>query len=152
VVEAACIEPEGEEGAEMDKLIFPGDAPTQPEGGVFLCPSGELENGGQARGFDVVYAGQTCRAFVIRFEGEVHAYLNRCTHIAMEMDYRENHFFDAQGQWLMCATHGATYSPQSGDCVGGPCRGGLIKIEVIEKDEAVYWLTQYNLKKPDELD
>jgi nitrite reductase/ring-hydroxylating ferredoxin subunit len=135
----------------MDKLIFPGDTPTEPEGGVYLCASADLLNGEQARGFDVVYAGQTCRAFVIRFQDEVHAYLNRCTHIAMEMDYRENHFFDAQGQWLVCATHGATYSPQSGACVGGPCRGGLIKIEVIEKDEVVYWLTQYNLKKPDEL-
>lgn len=135
----------------MERLIFPEDQPPQPQGGVFLCNSSELENAGQAHGFDVVYAGQTCRAFAVRFDGEVYAYLNRCTHIAMEMDYRENHFFDAQGQWLMCATHGATYSPQSGACVGGPCRGGLTKIEVIEKDEAVYWLTQYNLKKPQAL-
>jgi nitrite reductase/ring-hydroxylating ferredoxin subunit len=135
----------------MDKLIFPGDEPLEPKGGVCLCPSEALQNGGLAQGFDVVYAGQTCRAFAVRFKGEVQAYLNRCSHIAMEMDYRENHFFDAEGQWLLCATHGATYSPKSGECVGGPCRGGLIKIEVIEKDEAVYWLTQYNLKKPDEL-
>jgi len=135
----------------MDKLIFLGDEPLEPEGGVYLCPSEALQNGGLAQGFDVVYAGQTCRAFAVRFKGEVQAYLNRCSHIAMEMDYRENHFFDAEGQWLLCATHGATYSPESGECVGGPCRGGLIKIEVIEKDEAVYWLTQYNLKKPDEL-
>ena len=43
-----------------------------------LCPSGDLQEGGLAVPFDVVYAGQTCRAFAIRFHGGVHAYLNRC--------------------------------------------------------------------------
>jgi hypothetical protein len=41
-------------------------------------------DGGDAVPFDVVYGGQTCRAFAMRFEGQVHAYLNRCTHVAME--------------------------------------------------------------------
>jgi nitrite reductase/ring-hydroxylating ferredoxin subunit len=44
--------------------------------------------------FDVVYQGQTCRAFAIRYKGQVHAYLNRCTHVPMEMDYQPNRFFD----------------------------------------------------------
>ena len=59
-----------------------------------LCPSGDLQEGGLAVPFDVVYAGQTCRAFAIRFHGGVHAYLNRCAHVPMEMDYQENRFFD----------------------------------------------------------
>ena len=53
--------------------------------------------------FDVVYAGQTCRAFAIRFEGRPHAYLNRCSHVAMEMDFQPDRFFDDSGQWLLCA-------------------------------------------------
>jgi nitrite reductase/ring-hydroxylating ferredoxin subunit len=52
-----------------------------------LCRSGDLVNSGLAVPFDVVYAGATCRAFAVRFDGQVHAYLNRCTHVAMEMDY-----------------------------------------------------------------
>ena len=52
-----------------------------------LCNRHDLAEGGLAVPFDVVYAGQTCRAFAIRFEGRVHAYLNRCAHVAMEMDY-----------------------------------------------------------------
>ncbi|MCB2034212.1 MAG: Rieske (2Fe-2S) protein, partial [Ottowia sp.] len=63
-----------------------------------------MHDGGLAVGFDVVYAGQTMRAFAIRFEGKVHAYLNRCTHVAMEMDYQEGKFFDDSGQWLLCAS------------------------------------------------
>jgi hypothetical protein len=117
----------------------------------YLCPSKALENAGKAEVFDVLYGGQTCRAFAIRYEGQVHAYLNRCSHVAMEMDYQEGHFFDASKKWLICATHGALYEPQSGQCSGGPCKSGLIKIEVFEKDEGVYWLSAYNLKRKDNI-
>ena len=36
---------------------------------VPLCNSANLRNSGEAVPFDVVYAGQTCRAFAIRFQG-----------------------------------------------------------------------------------
>ncbi|MDD0815576.1 Rieske 2Fe-2S domain-containing protein [Curvibacter sp. HBC28] len=110
-----------------------------------LCNSNDLVAGGQAVPFDVVYAGQTCRAFAIRYEDRVHAYLNRCTHVAMEMDYQPNRFFDDTGRWLLCATHGAAYAPDTGACQGGPCRGGLIRIELSEWDGVVHWHTAYNL-------
>lgn len=113
---------------------------------VPLCASSDLVNGRLAVPFDVRYGGQTCRAFAIRFEGQVHAYLNRCTHIAMEMDYQPNQFFDGSGRWLMCATHGATYAPDTGVGVGGPCRGGLVKIAVSEELGVVHWHTAHNLQ------
>ena len=113
---------------------------------VPLCQSADLQDSGLAVPFDVVYAGQTCRAFAVRFEGQVQAYLNRCTHVAMEMDYQPDRFFDADGRWLMCATHGATYAPDTGECVGGPCRGGLVKITLSESQGVVHWHTAYNLK------
>ena len=111
-----------------------------------LCNSTDLIEASRAVPFDVVYAGQTCRAFAIRFEGQPHAYLNRCTHVAMEMDYQPDQFFDASGRWLICATHGAEYAPDTGECAGGPCRGGLVKIELSEVDGVVHWHTAYNLK------
>ena len=111
-----------------------------------LCISADLQEGGVAVPFDLIYAGQTCRAFAVRFEGQVHAYLNRCTHVAMEMDYQPDRFFDPDGRWLLCATHGATYAPDTGDCVGGPCRGGLVKITLSENAGVVHWHTAHNLK------
>jgi nitrite reductase/ring-hydroxylating ferredoxin subunit len=96
--------------------------------------------------FDVVYGGQTCRAFAIRYMGKVHAYLNRCNHVAMELDWQPDRFFDDSGRWLLCATHGATYRPDSGECAGGPCRGGLVKIGLSESDGRVYWHATHNLK------
>jgi nitrite reductase/ring-hydroxylating ferredoxin subunit len=49
---------------------------------VPLCNSSDLAEGQVAVPFDVSFGGETCRAFAIRFEGQVHAYLNRCTHVA----------------------------------------------------------------------
>lgn len=111
-----------------------------------LCNGRDLVNGGDAVPFDVMYAGQSCRAFAIRFQGHAHAYLNRCSHVAMELDWQPNRFFDDSGQWLLCSTHGAAYEPASGACSGGPCRGGLVKVPLIERDGVVFWQAQYPLQ------
>lgn len=113
---------------------------------IALCNSADLQDSGLAVPFDVNYAGQTCRAFAVRFDGQVAAYLNRCSHVAMELDWQPNHVFDASGRWLLCASHGAVYRPDTGECSGGPCKGGLVKIELSEQDGVVYWHTSYNLK------
>lgn len=137
----------------------PGDTPTDtsadttantpsaaPGERVALCNSHHLADAGQAVPFDVLYQGQTSRAFAVRFEGGVHAYLNRCNHVAMEMDWQPNRFFDDTGQWLLCASHGAAYRPDTGACGGGPCNGGLVKITLSEEAGVVYWHTAHNLK------
>ena len=113
---------------------------------IFLCNSTDLVNSSAAVPFDVVYCGQTCRAFAIRYQDQVHAYLNRCAHVPMEMDYHSNQFFDSTGHWLICATHGATYQPQTGRCRRGPCRAGLIRIKLSEINGFVHWHTERNLK------
>jgi nitrite reductase/ring-hydroxylating ferredoxin subunit len=113
---------------------------------IALCNSGDLVDGGIAVPFDVVYGGQTCRAFAIRYEGAAHAYLNRCTHVSMEMDWQPNRFFDDSGRWLLCGTHGAVYEPGSGKCAGGPCTGSLVKIALTEREGVVHWHTDHKLQ------
>jgi len=110
-----------------------------------LCNASDLVEGGLAVPFDVVYGGETCRAFAVRFEGRPHAFLNRCSHVAMELDFQPDRFFDDTGQWLLCATHGAVYKPDTGECMGGPCRGGLVKIALSEQDGVVHWHTDWNV-------
>ncbi|MEO7242842.1 MAG: Rieske 2Fe-2S domain-containing protein [Variovorax sp.] len=119
------------------------DTQEQP---IVLCGSSDLVDGGLAVGFDVNYGGQSCRAFAVRFEGQVHAYLNRCTHVAMELDFQPDRVFDDSGRWLLCATHGAAYEPATGACGGGPCRGGLNKITLSESGGVVRWHTAWNLQ------
>ena len=48
--------------------------------------------------------------------------------------------------WLLCASHGAAYRPDTGQCAAGPCRGGLVKIMLSEREGVVYWHTAYNLQ------
>ena len=104
-----------------------------------ICASEELVNAGKGVRFDVQWRGQTVPAFVIRFADEVHAYLNRCSHVAMELGWQPGVFFDADGIDLICSTHGALFAAQTGRCVGGPCAGGpLVKLEVVERDGAVF--------------
>jgi len=112
---------------------------------IALCASAALVDGGPAVAFEVCHRGQNLRAFAVRFEGRVHAYLNRCTHVAMEMDLREGHFFDDSGCLLVCASHGAVFAPDTGECLGGPARGPLVKVLVSEEAGMVYWHTASDL-------
>jgi nitrite reductase/ring-hydroxylating ferredoxin subunit len=108
---------------------------------VFLSASAALQERGAAVPFQVLYRGFVQSAFAIRFDGLAYAYLNRCAHMPMEMDFQPNQFFDSTAAWLICATHGALYAPQTGRCQSGPCRSGLVKIELSEADGALYWHT-----------
>jgi nitrite reductase/ring-hydroxylating ferredoxin subunit len=107
-----------------------------------LCKAADLLEGGLAVPFDVVYAGQTCRAFAVRHEGQAQAYLNRCTHVAMELDFQPDRFFDTTGQWLICATHGALFVPMTGLCIAGPCRGESLTMVPCEVRDGVVMISR----------
>ena len=111
-----------------------------PGAGVQLvCASGDLSDGGDGVRFDVERNGESVPAFAIRHGGRVYAYLNRCAHIAMELDWKPGKFFDAEGEYLICSTHGALYAPESGACRGGPCRGAALSgLDVIEARGKIY--------------
>ena len=111
-----------------------------PEARRHLCASGELGERGRAVVFDVLQWRQPARAFALRFDGRVVAYLNRCVHVPSEMDWQPGEFLDADREFILCSTHGAAYEPASGRCAGGPCgRGRLIAVEVREEAGEVYW-------------
>lgn len=105
-----------------------------------ICASEALVDAGRGVRFEVQYFGQPMPAFAVRYRGRVHAYLNRCAHVAMELDWQEGVFFDGAGRDLLCSTHGATYDTQSGRCLGGPCNGSaLLKLRIEERDHMVYF-------------
>ncbi len=100
-----------------------------------ICASSALLDGGDGVRFVVHGHDVESAAFAIRFGGRAHAYLNRCRHVAMELDWNPGKFFDGDATLLICSTHGALYDAASGECRGGPCRGnGLIPVPVIERD------------------
>ena len=106
-----------------------------------LCVSDQLPERGRAIVFDVLHYREPARAFALRFDGRVVAYLNRCVHVPTELDWQPGEFLDADREFILCSIHGAAYAPTTGRCIGGPCgRGGLVRLEAFERDGAVWWL------------
>ncbi len=77
-------------------------------------------------GFDLV---------VLRQGENVFAYHNECPHAGRNLDFAPGRFLVRDGR-LTCAVHGATFAVESGACIGGPCRSGLVAlpVEVIDGD------------------
>jgi nitrite reductase/ring-hydroxylating ferredoxin subunit len=79
--------------------------------------------------------------FLINFEGGFHAYVNRCRHVPMALDWVDNQFFAEEGRYLMCQTHNAYYEPASGECIAGPfetCGKLLYRVPLEIEDGIIY--------------
>jgi nitrite reductase/ring-hydroxylating ferredoxin subunit len=118
---------------------------------VRVCASDELVDGGDGVRRNAVGKNGEATVFFVRYDGRPFGYLNQCAHVPMELDWSEGKFFESSGLYLMCATHGAIYEPDTGKCVGGPCRGArLRKVETEERDtpdgRAVFWLPDPDLR------
>lgn len=107
---------------------------------ILVCASDDLQEGGKGVRFPLTAGGEDGTGFVVRYGGQAYAYLNRCAHVPIELDWNQGEFFESSGLYLMCSTHGAVYTPENGHCAGGPCRGGRLRpITVVERDQQIYW-------------
>lgn len=105
-----------------------------------ICPAAEVIEGGKGIRFPLHAFGENGTGFVVRYNGTARAYVNRCAHVPIELDWAEGEFFESSGLYLMCSTHGAIYDPETGHCLGGPCRGGrLHPITVVEHEQTIFW-------------
>jgi len=112
-----------------------------------ICASGDLAEKGRAIVFEVLHFGQPARAFALRYEDRVVAYLNRCIHVPIEMDWQPGEFLDEERLFIVCSMHGASYLPSDGRCVGGPCgRGRLTVVEVVESNGQVSWFPSRDIR------
>ncbi len=120
------------------------ETPLPPEP---LCASDDIAERGRAFVWDVLEYGRPARAFVLRFDGALRGYLNRCVHVPTEMDWQEGEFLDMDKRWILCSIHGAAYEPEDGRCVGGPCgRGRLTPVRVAEEAGQVYWYPSRDIR------
>jgi nitrite reductase/ring-hydroxylating ferredoxin subunit len=96
---------------------------------------------GESLKFMLPIRGADEECFLINFGGEFHAYVNRCRHVPMAMDWVDNQFFAEDGRYLMCQTHNAYYEPASGECIAGPptaCGKFLYRVPTEIEDGVVY--------------
>ncbi|MES2130417.1 MAG: Rieske 2Fe-2S domain-containing protein [Pseudomonadota bacterium] len=116
---------------------------------VFLCASADVVDLGRGVRFPVRAFGDDATGFVVRHGGKAYAYLNRCAHVPIELDWAEGEFFESSKLFIMCSTHGAIYVPESGFCAGGPCKGGRLRpIALREENDKIYWQPDEFIRPP----
>jgi len=95
---------------------------------------GELSHG-MSKKFTLRCHGAALEAMLINYEDRLFAYVNRCRHVSLSLDWVDNQFFTADKRYLICANHGATYEPATGECIWGPCFGEFLEGVPLEIEE-----------------
>ncbi len=77
--------------------------------------------------------------FVIRRGDEVFGYVNSCPHVGVPLDFRPHRFLTPDKQFILCSTHGALFTIESGLCTRGPCHGDSLEPAAVELRDG--WVT-----------
>ena len=102
----------------------------------FLCSSHALSEG-TSRGFEL----DEVRLLITRREGRVYAYIIRCPHRGVALEWQPDQFLDASASLIQCSTHAALFLIESGECVAGPCAGQFLTALDCREDGQGIWIT-----------
>lgn len=103
-------------------------------GRKWVAGVGEIEHG-KSKKFKLRRGQRDLEALLVNFEGRHFAYINRCPHTGITLDWVNNQFFSSDNRYLMCATHGAVFEPPTGECIWGPCFGLALQSVPVEIEE-----------------
>ena len=79
------------------------------------------------------------RGFVVRQGDDVYAYENVCMHVGHPLNWKPDSFLTKNRDAIICASHGAVYRIETGECFAGPCVGkALRKVDVAVRDGVIY--------------
>jgi len=92
---------------------------------VAVAQVGEVQPG-QTKKFLLSVEGRETECFLVNYSGQYFAYVNRCAHVPMTMDWVDNQFLTEDGRYILCATHGAAFEPETGECIFGPPCGKFL--------------------------
>jgi len=91
-----------------------------------ICAASDIPNR-RGRGFELVRvvdgAEKPWPIFVVRWDKQVFAYVNRCPHNNVNLDWETNQFFEPGTKNIVCGKHGSLFELASGRCIDGPCLG-----------------------------
>ena len=76
-----------------------------------------------AREFTLESNSTPVNLFVININKNYFAYVNRCPHTGVTLNWQPDQFFDIDNHFIQCSTHGALFRFDDGYCVRGPCVG-----------------------------
>jgi nitrite reductase/ring-hydroxylating ferredoxin subunit len=88
---------------------------------------------------DLLYQGEPHSGIVLRFNGKVFAYLNRCVHMPRRLNCERDTIFDEQQALLRCSMHGIVYQPETGESLSTMCHGERLRaLRLNEADGNIY--------------
>ena len=103
-----------------------------------ICRFDEIPDSG-CKEFICSINNQPQDAFLVRRNSQLYAYLNRCPHTGVNLNWHPDQFLNYDGDFLQCSMHGALFEIDSGRCIHGPCLGQSLSALVVElRDEEVY--------------
>ena len=109
-----------------------------PDVEVELGALAEIEDPG-CREFEIGDGDWPFKGFVVRKGDQVFAYQNYCTHAGHPLNWAPDRFLTKDRSEIICASHGAVYGIEDGECRGGPCRDkALRKVQVEIRDGVVF--------------
>lgn len=103
-----------------------------------LCRLEDLEDPGSAAVI-LELADGPCPILLVRRGRTVFAYKNSCPHIGAPLDWMPGRFLDAGRQFILCASHGASFRVEDGFCLGGPCAGKSLDAVPVSLEDGVVW-------------
>jgi nitrite reductase/ring-hydroxylating ferredoxin subunit len=90
---------------------------------------------------EVEIGGAPAALIVTRRGDRVAAFRNRCAHADYPLQRADGSILVQESRFMVCATHGASYTLEDGACAGGPCNGkSLERIPVGIRDDVVITL------------
>ncbi|MFT2111074.1 Rieske (2Fe-2S) protein [Marinomonas sp. 2405UD68-3] len=105
----------------------------------YLCSTSDL-NKTQAKGVTLTQEhADDIHIIVLKQQEHFYAYLNKCPHRNIQLEWNKDEFFDESGSFLHCFTHGALFLPKTGECIAGPCQfQSLEKVPIFIEDDTIY--------------
>lgn len=109
-----------------------------------ICSVAEIPASGCME-FSLQGNGRDIPCFLLRHEGRLVAYRNRCPHTGAPLNWNPNVFLNVEGTFIQCDIHGAQFRIDDGHCLYGPCTGcALEPVPVLEREGAI-WLPQEDI-------
>jgi nitrite reductase/ring-hydroxylating ferredoxin subunit len=96
-----------------------------------LCTLDSIPDG-SARGFAL---DEDTPILVVRQGDKAYAYINRCPHIGVQLNWLPDEFMSLDGAYLQCSLHGAQFRIEDGFCLRGPCLGRFLEPVPIRTDQ-----------------
>lgn len=102
-----------------------------------LCSVADLAATG-CREFRLGRGEWPLRCFVVQTPEGIRAFVNRCAHLRLPLNYMPDRFFNHDDSLLQCYVHGALFRKEDGYCVAGPCSGqALAPVPIAVTGESV---------------